>query len=76
MKRLLLLFAVCVLGTGLVCAEQITGTVVNASDGEPVVGASVMVVGSSTGTITDVDGVFVLNVSSDSQLTISFVGMA
>ena len=76
MKRLLLLFAVCVLGTGLVCAEQITGTVVNASDGEPVVGASVMVVGSSTGTITDVDGVFVLNVSSNSQVTVSFVGMA
>lgn len=54
---------------------KLTGTVVD-SEGEPVIGASVIVVGAktTTGTVTDFDGNFVLNVKPGTQLKISFVG--
>ena len=44
--------------------ETITGTVTNASNNEPLFGANILVKGSSTGTSTDFDGNFSLNVSS------------
>ena len=55
--------------------ETIKGTVVDQS-GEAVIGASVLVVGAqtTTGTVTDFDGNFVLKVKSGTQLKISFVG--
>ena len=46
------------------------------SAGEPVIGASVMVEGTSTGTITDLDGKFQLNVKPGTKLQISFIGYA
>lgn len=51
----------------------ITGTVYD-SAGEPVIGASVMVEGTSMGTITDLDGKFQLNVKPGTKLQISFIG--
>lgn len=51
----------------------ITGAVYD-SAGEPVIGASVMVEGTSTGTITDLDGKFQLNVKPGAKLQISFIG--
>lgn len=49
---------------------------VNNSDGDPIPGATVVVKGTSTGTITDFDGVYILaNVSPDAILIFSFVGM-
>lgn len=54
--------------------QTITGIVKDAS-GEPVIGASVMEKGStSNGTITDIDGKFQLNVSSNVTLVISYIG--
>ncbi len=44
--------------------ETITGTVTNASNNEPLFGANVLVKGTSTGTSTDFDGNFSLNISS------------
>jgi iron complex outermembrane receptor protein len=44
--------------------ETITGTVTNASNNEPLFGANVLVKGTTTGTSTDFDGNFSLNVSS------------
>lgn len=42
--------------------------------GEPVIGATVMVKGSTNGTITDFDGNFILNdVSSNASLIVSYV---
>ena len=52
---------------------KVTGTVKD-TNGEPIIGANVMVVGSATGVITDIDGNFSLNVSSNSTLIVSFVG--
>lgn len=51
----------------------ITGTVVD-SKGEPIIGANVTAIGSNTGTITDIDGAFKLNVTLGTQLKISFIG--
>lgn len=75
-KRLWSLFVVCCLMTQIVWAQvgTITGKVIDKA-GEGVIGASVLVVGTTMGTITDVDGNFKLdNVRSDATLKISFVG--
>lgn len=48
--------------------------VVKDSSGEPVIGASVLEVGTSNGTITDLGGGFSLKVSSKGKLIISFIG--
>jgi len=57
--------------------ETITGTVTNASTNEPLFGANVLVKGTSTGTSTDFDGNFSLNVSSlPVTLVVSSTGSA
>ena len=54
----------------------VNGVVLSADDGEPLIGATVMVKGTSTGVLTDMDGKFTLpNVSSRSKLEFSYVGM-
>jgi len=77
MKRLTFVLACFFISTGLAIAQskQVTGKVVDES-GEVVVGASVVVKGTTTGTITDVNGKFSLSVPSSAQtLVVSFVGM-
>lgn len=54
-------------------SKAVNGTVVDAS-GEPVIGASVSVRGTSTGTITDLDGHFSIQAGSKDVLVISYVG--
>ncbi|MDR2120644.1 MAG: TonB-dependent receptor [Tannerella sp.] len=54
-------------------AVKITGVVVDEA-GEPVIGANVLERGTSNGVITDLDGNFVLSVSSGAVLQISFIG--
>jgi len=53
--------------------STVRGTVID-DLGEPVLGATVMVVGTSTGAITDIDGNFSLNCKPGADLQISFVG--
>lgn len=53
--------------------RQITGTVVDAT-GTPVIGANVMVKGTTNGTITDMDGKFTLDVPEGAILRISYIG--
>lgn len=65
------------LGALTVKAETltVTGTVVSASDNEPLIGASVVVKGSSASTITDVNGSFTLaNVERGAVLTANYIG--
>lgn len=54
---------------------QISGGIVSEEDGGPLVGASIMVVGTKMGTVTDVNGRFVLNVKDATELKISCLGM-
>ena len=69
---LLVLFA----AFSLTMSAQITGTVLEASTDFPIIGASVVEVGTTNGVITDFDGNFVLNVAEGAQIQISYVGFA
>jgi TonB-linked SusC/RagA family outer membrane protein len=54
--------------------KTISGTIVD-DKGEPVIGASIIIEGTSQGTITNIDGEYTLaNVPENSMITISFVG--
>ena len=53
--------------------HKVTGKVVDAS-GEPLIGASVMVEGTTEGTVTDIDGNFMLNTKPTAKLVFSYVG--
>ena len=55
---------------------EISGTVVSSEDGEPVVGASILVVGTQMGTVSDIDGNFHLSVpEGKNQLRVQYVGL-
>ena len=77
MKRFLLLLSISVLAVGQMLAQSqtISGTVLNAADDQPVIGASVQIKGTSKGTITDVDGAFSIEVEPNAVLVVSFIGM-
>lgn len=73
-----LVAASCCLGTMIATAQttQVTGTVISMEDNMPVIGASIVVKGTTTGTVTDMDGNFTLEVPSDAHfIQISYVGM-
>ena len=78
-RRMLLLLACCIIGIGMVMAQtsKVTGKVLSEEDGEVIIGATVVVKGTSIGTVTDENGIFTLtNVpASAKELEISFVGM-
>lgn len=53
---------------------NVKGTVVD-TNGEPIIGATVKIQGGKTGTITDIDGKFVLaNTNGGTRLTVSYIG--
>ncbi|RMD97278.1 MAG: SusC/RagA family TonB-linked outer membrane protein, partial [Bacteroidetes bacterium] len=55
--------------------RTLTGTVTDASNGEPLIGANILAVGTSTGTITDIDGSFTLEVPDGvTTLQVSYTG--
>jgi TonB-linked SusC/RagA family outer membrane protein len=54
----------------------VTGSVTSADDNEPIVGATVMLKGTRTGTVTDLNGAFSLDVPASAKaLSVSYVGM-
>lgn len=80
MKRKLMLLLVCLtVGVGLATAQnrRVTGHVTSEEDGQPVIGASILVKGTTMGTITDVDGNFTLsNVPQTAKIIqVSYIGM-
>lgn len=55
--------------------HTLTGVVTDATNADPLIGASVVIKGGKiTGTVTDIDGNFSLEVSSDDEVTFSYVG--
>ena len=78
-RKLMLLMTYLFIGIGLVNAQisKVTGHVTSDEDGLPVVGASILVKGTTVGTVTDIDGNFTLtNVPSSAKtLLISFIGL-
>lgn len=79
MKKLqmLLVFLCMTIGLAMAQTSTITGVVISAEDNEPVIGASVLVKGTTQGSITDLDGAFSIpNVAAKAKtLVVSFVGM-
>ena len=73
MKSRLIALATLLLMSVCAFAQNITvqGNVTSDEDGLPIIGASVLVVGTTTGTITDIDGNFTIqNVPQGADLTI------
>ena len=60
---------------GIQQSKVITGTVVDPT-GMPVIGANIMVKGTTNGTITDMDGNFSLEANKDAILVVSYIGFA
>ena len=76
-KRLSMVLFGLFLCLGVAMAQtEISGTVVSSEDGEPVVGASILVVGTQMGTVSDIDGNFHLSVpEGKNQLRVQYVGL-
>ncbi|MEX2233055.1 MAG: TonB-dependent receptor [Cyclobacteriaceae bacterium] len=76
MQRLLKLAVLFLLVSSSAMAQTVSGRVTSALDGSPLPGVSVLVKGTTTGTATDSDGRFSLNVPDpqSSVLTMSFIG--
>ena len=75
-KRLALFLFALLLSIGTAFGQtKITGTVVSQDDGDPIIGASVMVQGTTMGTVTDIDGKFSLDVPAGKKLVVSYIGM-
>lgn len=56
--------------------NKVTGHVISKEDGEPIIGASIVVKGASVGTVTDYDGNFSLEIPDNAKtLVISYIGM-
>jgi TonB-linked SusC/RagA family outer membrane protein len=76
-KRLMTFIAGVALSMGSALAQsQVSGTVVSAEDGEPIIGASIKVEGTNTGTVTDIDGNFSLVLPAGKHtVKVSYIGM-
>lgn len=74
-RKLTMFFTLFFFGIGLVMAQtQVRGTVVD-EKGEPAIGATIQIKGTSQGVTTDADGKFTLSAPANGILVISFVGM-
>lgn len=63
------------LSSAAVAQRTVSGTITDAENGDPLIGASVLVTGTSTGTVTDFDGKYSLNVPANAEsLTFSYTG--
>ncbi len=77
-KRLLLFSLVLMLAQASALAQSVSGTVTAAEDGAPLPGVTVLIKGTTTGTSSDVDGNYLLNLGGtdveNAVLVFSFVG--
>lgn len=72
-RKMTMIFVILSLSAGYAFAQQVKGTV-KSSAGEPLIGAAVMVDGTTTGTVTDLDGQFVLSASANATLSVQMIG--
>ena len=76
MKRIKVLLSMLLLSAGLMASAQtisVRGVVKDSSTGESIPAASVIVKGTSNGTITDNDGNYTISVASDASLVVSSI---
>jgi TonB-linked SusC/RagA family outer membrane protein len=75
MKKLSLVLAALFFCVGSIMAQRTVSGTVTSDEGEPLIGATVLVKGTSTGSATDVDGKFSVNVPDDATaLVFSYTG--
>ncbi len=72
-KNLLVLLAM-LISVGVMAQREITGTILDDSTEETLIGASVLIKGTDTGTTTDVDGRFTITANTGDILLISYTG--
>ncbi len=77
MKKHLFLLGALLFMAGSLFAQQlrVTGTVTDANTGATLPGATIMVKGTTQGTITDIDGKYEITTSEDGVLVFSYIGM-
>lgn len=73
MKRVLLSSALLLVSTLTFAQSKVSGTVKDAN-GEPLMGVSVMEVGTNNGAVTDINGNYTLNVKPGAKLKLSYIG--
>ena len=73
MKRVLLSSALLLVSTLTFAQSKVSGTVKDAN-GEPLIGVSVMEVGTNNGAVTDMNGNYTLNVKPGAKLKLSYIG--
>lgn len=74
-RRLLCLLLCCMLSSLVVTAQtRYKGKVIGSDDKLPIVGASIRVKGAETGTVTDVNGDFTINLAAGNVIMISYLG--
>ena len=77
-RKINFLLALLLFGVSLVSAQQnlsVSGVVTDADDGNPLVGVSVQIKGTTTGTITDLNGRYSLKADQGSTLIFTYIGM-
>ncbi|GET21153.1 SusC/RagA family TonB-linked outer membrane protein [Prolixibacter denitrificans] len=74
-KVFILTFLVLVATLGFAQERNVQGTVTSAEDGSPIPGVSISVKGTTTGTITDVNGNYLIKVGDNATLVFSFIGL-
>ena len=60
---------------GALAQTKVNGTVVSQDDGQPIIGATVLVQGERAGTVTDANGRFTISVPSGKRIVVSYIGM-
>lgn len=73
MKRVLLSSALLLVSTLTFAQSKVSGTVKDAN-GDPLIGVSVMEVGTNNGAVTDMNGNYTLNVKPGAKLKLSYIG--
>ena len=74
MKRFQTIFLSLLVGVSAFADINVKGKVIDADTSEPMIGVSILVMGTSTGTVTDFDGNFSLSVPDKATLQLSYMG--
>ncbi|MEZ5050690.1 MAG: TonB-dependent receptor plug domain-containing protein [Saprospiraceae bacterium] len=74
MKKILLLFVFLAASSWMMAQRTVTGTVTD-TGGDPLIGANVIALGTTVGTITDIDGNFTINMpAGNNTIVVSYIG--
>lgn len=74
MKRIFILLAFACFGAQLFSQSEVSGVITDANSGEPLPGATVIIKGTETGAVANLDGIFSIEVLPESILLVSFIG--